>query len=44
MQQRERAMKKEKRGIGFNFRVDFNLDVIYFLDWIVFKWVYHVIS
>ena len=41
-----RAMKREKREIGFNSRVGliFNLGEVYFnLSWIDFKWVSHVI-
>ena len=46
-------MKREKREIGFNSRVEliFNLGGVYFnsgwydfLGWINFKWVCHVIS
>ena len=41
-----RAMKREKREIGFNSRVGliFNLGEVYFNSgWIDFKWVSHVI-
>jgi hypothetical protein len=30
-------MEREKREIGFNFRVDFNLGRAYFLGWVSSK-------
>jgi hypothetical protein len=44
-------MKREKREIRFTFRFDFNLCGVYFnsgggyfLGWVDFKWVCHIIS